>query len=169
MSQLATTLTEVMGSPVLRALVILAAAILAAILARTVLFRIAIRLTGKTGTTVDDQLLRTLRNPFALSLLFGGLAWALAGLELPTNIAFVLLGLIKTMIVLMWVRAGLQVGAIFLTAMSRNHERLDWIQPQTLPILQMVWKVLVIGGFFYFIMISWHINPTSWIASADRR
>ena len=35
-----------------------------------------------------------------------------------------------------------------------------------MPILRIAWQVLVIGGLCYFLLISWRINPTSWLASA---
>jgi small-conductance mechanosensitive channel len=74
--------------------------------------------------------------------------------------------LVKTLVVLIWTAAALRVGSIFLEAMSRNQDKLAWIQPKTLPMLKIAWKVLVLGGLFYFILISWHINVTSWVASA---
>lgn len=152
--------------PLLRVAVILIGAIIFAVVARTMIFGFIRRLTRKTTTDIDDELIGALRNPVTISIVLGGLIWALRSIALPTTIAFALMALIQSLAVLIWVRAALRVGTIFLEAMSRNRERLNWIQPQTLPLLQIVWKVLIIGGCFYFLFVAWNINPTSWIASA---
>jgi small-conductance mechanosensitive channel len=34
------------------------------------------------------------------------------------------------------------------------------------PVLRIGWQLIVLAGFLYFILISWRINPASWIASA---
>lgn len=159
-------ISELLQIPAIRAGLILAAALLASLFVRGVFFRFVLIVTARTKSGIDDQLILALRGPVAYSLFLGGLGWAVASLELQGTIGFVLPAIIKTIAVLIWSSAAMRLGSIFLEVMSRHRERLAWIQPQTLPLLQMAWKVLIIGGFFYFLLISWHINPTSWVASA---
>ncbi|MCK4305298.1 MAG: mechanosensitive ion channel family protein [Candidatus Eisenbacteria sp.] len=166
MNQLVNSLSELIQTPIIRAGVILAVALLASLFARVVLFRIILKLTGKTRSAVDDELILAIRAPIIYSLVLAGVAWSIACLELKPALSFVFLGLIKTAAVFIWGKTAMRVGSIFLEIMSRNRERLLWIQPKTQPLLQIVWKVLVFGGIFYFLFVSWHINPTSWIASA---
>jgi small-conductance mechanosensitive channel len=75
-------------------------------------------------------------------------------------------GILKTLAVILWAMAAMRVGAILLDALSRQVHRMTWIQPKTLPLFDIVWKVLVIAGSLYFAFIAWNINLTSWIASA---
>lgn len=153
-------------NPLLRVAVILIGAIVIAVVARTVVFGIIRRMTRRTSTVVDDDLIGALRNPIAVSFILGGLLWALRSLSMPATLAFIVGALINSLVILIWVRTALRVGTIFLQAMSRNQARLAWIQPRTLPLLQIVWQVIIIGGCFYFIFVAWNINPASWIASA---
>jgi len=166
MEPLADRFSELLQIPIVRVAVIMAASLLAAFLVRAILFRFLLRLAARTGSDVDDQVLLALRNPLAYSLILAGAAYALVFLDLADPASYVLLGILKTLAVILWGSAAMRVGSLFLEAMSRYRDRLPWIQPQTLPLLEIAWKILVVGGFLYFLLISWKINPTSWIASA---
>jgi len=163
------TYTQLTETTVTRIAVILGLTVLAAAVARLVVFRILISLAQKTRTGMDDRILMVLRNPVVYSLFLAGFALALNSLDegtLNPTLFFVVEGLIKTIAVIIWASAALNVGSVFLEAMSRNHEKLAWIQPKTLPVLRITWKVLVIGALCYFILVAWHITVTSWVASA---
>jgi small-conductance mechanosensitive channel len=42
----------------------------------------------------------------------------------------------------------------------------SFIQPQTLPLFDILVKVVVVGGALYFAFLAWDINVTGWLASA---
>jgi small-conductance mechanosensitive channel len=79
---------------------------------------------------------------------------------------YVVMGFLQTAVALVWAVAGMRVGRIVLGAVSRNVNRLQWIQPKTLPLLDMILKVVVVAGFLYFACIAWHVPLTSWLTSA---
>ncbi|MFH1844936.1 MAG: mechanosensitive ion channel family protein [bacterium] len=160
---------ELSGTVVTRIAVILGIAVLAAAVARLIVFRLLISLAQKTRTGMDDRILLALCSPVVYSCFLVGITLAFNSLDADTldpTLVFVATGLMKTIAVFIWASAALNIGSIFLGAMSRNHEKLAWIQPKTLPVLRITWKVLVIGALCYFILVAWKINVTSWVASA---
>ena len=66
----------------------------------------------------------------------------------------------------MWSVALLRSSKVVLEALSRNVDRFRWIQPKTVPLLDMVAKFLIVGGGIYFICVAWNVPLTSWLASA---
>jgi small-conductance mechanosensitive channel len=60
----------------------------------------------------------------------------------------------------------LRSSKVVLEALSRNVDRLGWIQPKTVPLLDMVAKFLVVGAGVYFVCVAWNVPLTSWLASA---
>jgi MscS family membrane protein len=137
-----------------------------ALFTRLVLFRLLLRLARGTRAGLDDQLILALRGPVVWTLILATVGWSLQTLALAPTLEFVLLGLLQTLVIGILCAAALRVGTIFLEAMSRNQERFTWIQPKTLPVLRIAWQVLVVGGSLYFLLAAWHVNVTSWLASA---
>jgi len=158
--------TENVSAPLLRVILIIGAALLAAFCVRLVIIPFLLRLTKKTRTELDDQIIHTLGQAVIWTLIFLGIGWSLLSLNLSPQVESISVAILKTLVILFWTRASLRVGNLFLEIMSHNRDRLNWIQPQTLPLLQISWKVIVVGAMAYFLLIAWRINPTSWLASA---
>jgi small-conductance mechanosensitive channel len=76
------------------------------------------------------------------------------------------LALVQTFLVLLWGRAAMQAGTLVLDALSQRIDSVSWVQPKTLPLLQMALKVVVIAGSLYLGFVAWSIDVTSWLASA---
>jgi small-conductance mechanosensitive channel len=159
-------LTENISAPLLRVGLIFGAALLAAFFVRLVVIPILLHLTKKTRTELDDQIIHTLGQAVIVTLILLGIGWSLVSLNLSAQLHSTSIAILKTVVILIWSRAFLRVGNFFLEIMSCNRDKLNWIQPQTLPLLQIFWKVIVVGALAYFLMIAWRINPTSWLASA---
>jgi len=152
--------------PIVQALVIVLGAVLLALLARQVFHRVVSRLVSRTRTSMDDSLVGSLRGPLVVSILLLGFGWAVLSLELPPKITFVLLAAMKTVAVIVWSRAMFSLGTTMLDALSQRIDSFSWIQPKTMPLLDMVLKVVIVAGFLYFALIAWNLNITSWLASA---
>ncbi len=96
------------------------------------------------------------------SILLIGLGSGLAWMETGT-LRTVVFGVISTLAVIMWSIVLAGCGVLVLSALSR---RGHIIQVKTLPLFTMVWKVIVYGLAAYFLLAAWHINLTTWLASA---
>jgi MscS family membrane protein len=70
------------------------------------------------------------------------------------------------MILLMIAMAASKLAGIIFHSMSGTPDRFHVVQPSTLPVFEIASKVFVFGGAAYFIMLSWKLDPTGWLASA---
>lgn len=149
-----------------KALVITVGATVTGFLFDRVVARLLVLFTAKTRTDIDDQIVAVLHRPIFWSVTLGGAWWAIRVLALPKPAPFILVGVIKTVAVILWTRAFLSIGSIFLSWLSRAREKVTIVQPQTLPLFEIVVKVLAVGGGLYALLLAWDINVTGWLASA---
>ncbi len=152
--------------PYLRAGVVLLGALIVAVIARFIMTRWLKRLAKKTETDVDDQIIAALERPVFVSVLLGGLAWAIDGLDVVGSARFVCFAAIKTAAVITWTSAALTIGSLLLGTLSRSSSHLLLVQPRTLPLFEIILKIVGIGGAIYFAFLAWHIDVTGWLASA---
>ena len=166
MKQLFEQTLTLLSNPNLREVLILALTVLLAGVVRFIFSRVVLRFTKKTKTNLDDRIIDTCRRPLIIVILLGGLAWAVIGREMPDLAKSVSLGLIKTIGIIVVSSAAIRVSVHLLDALSHQVDRVAFIQPKTLPLLDMVTKVLIFGGAVYFIFLAWSIDVTTWLASA---
>ena len=144
---------------------ILAGSMLVAFLTNQLVHRIILRLVGRTETDLDDQIVIAVRRPLTVTLVTIGLYWALGLFALPAPLPFVISALVKTLIVITWSFAGGRITMLLLHLMER-HPRFPWVQARTLPIFEMVVKILIVGSAVYLVLLAWHVDVTAWLASA---
>ncbi len=147
-------------------ILILIGSLMAAYLARYIFTRIIHSLSKKTESDVDDKLAEVLRRPVMISFILVGFAMAVVELDLKSSVQFIAFGVLKSAAVLIWGIAAMRVGDILLDAVSRQADKYTWIQPKTVPLFEMLAKIIVVGGALYFALVAWDVNVTSWIASA---
>jgi len=152
--------------PLTRALVIIGVSIVLALLVRVVAVGIALRVVKATKTTADDEFIQALGKPVFVSVFLVGAGYAISTLDLGPSVSFASLGLLKTAGVVVWTQAALRVGRVILVILNAASDRGRLVQPSTLPMFQMIWRVAVIGGAVYFAFVSWRIDVTGWMASA---
>ena len=157
---------DLAATPGWRQLLIIAGALLVASLVWLVFSRVVSAFTRKTRTEIDDQLAHTLRKPAAWTVILIGLAWAQIEIAAPPHVDYVVLGVLQTVGALMWAVALNRIGLILLEVVSRRVDQLPWIEPKTLPLFDMILKVVVAGGFLYILCIAWKIPLASWLTSA---
>jgi small-conductance mechanosensitive channel len=93
------------------------------------------------------------------------MSWSIEALQLGPRVSFWAFGVLKTILVIMWSLAASRVGTILLGLLARQVDRVPMVQPTTLPLFEMVKKVLVAGGFAYFLLSAWNLNLTTWLAT----
>jgi len=163
LDQVISALTE---NPWIRQAAILTAAVLVALIVRLFFSRVVKLFTSKTTTDVDDRIARDLRNPAFFSVILMGLLLAHLQFEAPGIVDYLVIGVITTVIGAMWAVALMRVGRVVLEIISARVDQIMWIEPRTLPLFEMILKVVVVGGFLYILCLAWSIPLTSWLASA---
>ena len=154
------------GTAAVHQIVIIAAAVAIAYVAWFVLARVIKRLTKMTATEIDDQIINELRRPVVFTVILVGVLLAHLKFDAPEIADYIVIGMIQTVIGAMWALAALRIGHLLLQALSERVDDIRWIEPRTLPLFDMILKVLVAGAFLYVVCLAWHIPLTSWLASA---
>ena len=155
-----------LADPWIRGATIVAGSIVAAFIANLFVGRVLFALTRKTKTDLDDRLVVILRRPIFISVFLLGCFWASQALKLKPTAAFFTYGTLKTLAVIVWATAFSRVGSAVLNTLSRHAGQVSFIQPRTLPLFEILVKVVVLGGAIYFAFLAWDINVTAWLASA---
>ncbi len=124
------------------------------------------KLTLKTKTSLDDKVILLLHRPIFYTILFFGLNFSLTLLELSDKIHFVVTGLFKTTTVLIWSYVGFTSLLEILNWYSQSENTNRLIRKRTLPLFDNIGKILIFIFGSYFILISWQIDVTGWLASA---
>lgn len=153
-------------NPWLRAAVILVGSLLAALVIRYIVIAVITRLTRRTTSQMDDRAIDAIKSPVFYSVLLAGVGYAVEQLSPGEAVGYVLFGLLKTIMVLMWAIAAGKISHIVLQALSVVSDRFEFIQLSTLPLFQIIAKIIVFGGAAYFAFVSWGIDVTGWLASA---
>ena len=68
--------------------------------------------------------------------------------------------------VLFWMRGLMRVSDALLDTMAMHADRFAWIQPRSLPIFDILFRLITIGVAIYLILAKWDVNLTGWLASA---
>ena len=129
--------------------------------------RLLSRVGRRTGTPIDDELIGMLHRPIFTTVLLTGVAVALTILQPPHPFGFIGFGLIKTLVVAVWLGFFIQSSALLLRWMAEQPKRFSIVQPITLSLFEIAAKLVLIGGAVYFVLISWKVDVTGWLVSGS--
>lgn len=153
-------------NPYVRALGVVALSLLLAKIAEWILRKVFPRITKHTKSHLDDQILRLLRSPVLYSFLLAGAGVALSIVRPQEPYYGWLTALLRTAAVLIWLLFGIRVSRVILSTMAGGKRDFGLVQPATLPLFDNAVKVILIGVASYFLLVSWNVNITGWLASA---
>ena len=123
-------------------------------------------LVKKSNTDLDDKIVEVIHKPLYYSILFFGFNIAINLLALPDYVIFTFIGVLKSIIVIFWSMAVLRSFIIIIEWISRKNKTNSFIQVKTLPLFENLGKIIIFLVCIYFIMLSWKIDVTAWVASA---
>ncbi|WP_372598892.1 mechanosensitive ion channel family protein [Amphritea sp.] len=151
--------------PLIGAMLIVLASFMIAFFFRSILIRSLQNFHVSSLSFAEDKIIRHLRKPLFTTVLFLGftLAAQIASLGVITNI---LVNLSVSIIVASWMRAAFHLSTTILESLGSSGNRIPVIEPQTVPILNLSIRLLVILLGSYCLLIIWGINPVGWLASA---
>ena len=158
-------LIEWLKIPVVQAVLCVIASILSAKLVDWAIIRILSKLVNRTKSTVDDKIIQIIHRPIYYSILFMGLGISVKLFPLPEVIAFTFIGLFKTITIILWSIALFQSFLHFIDWYSNQSKNTGIIQAHTLPLFDNVGKIIIFMVATYFILVSWDVDITGWLAS----
>ena len=149
-----------------RAIEIILASILVAKLVDLTISRVLLRLSSRTKTRFDDQLVKLLHRPVFLTALLVGLYTATQVLETNDALERAVTASLQTIGILVWTVAAFRIGSAVLIGLSRLADRVTWLEARTLPLFDNLSKILTFGISTYFILVTWDLDLSGWLASA---
>ena len=159
-------LEQIAPNPYLQVVVIVLLFLLTAKIVDILISRYIRRLLKKTKISFDDQLLDIFHRPVFVSIILFGLMLATERLTFPYVVHFVTIGILKTVAILLWAKAGYRFLSLVIDIFSRDQSRFTLIQQRTQPLFVNFVLILVVAIALYFIFLAWNINVTAWMASA---
>ena len=123
-------------------------------------------LVKKSDTEIDDKILDFIHKPIYYSILFFGINIAISLLEISAKANFYIVGIMKSLIIVFWAVALFKSFMIFIEWSSKKSRTIPFIQPKTIPLFENIGKITLFLFSIYFVMLSWNIDVTAWIASA---
>lgn len=152
--------------PFVLALVLVVSGLLLALVARALVLFVGLRITTRTSTALDDDLVRLVAGVTALVIATLGLVAAVEALPLTERAGQITVRVLVSLLVLQLMRVGLRASRLGLQVLSRVRDRFAIVEERTLPLFDLVMTVLVVGLAAYALLEVWHIDPTAWLASA---
>ena len=131
-----------------------------------IFIRVFRAIVKKSKTSLDDKIVEVLHKPLYYSILFFGINISINLLSLPDTAIYLIAGILKTLIIVMWSFALFRTFIILIEWSSRRTDKLPFIQAKTIPLFENSGKIIIFLVCIYFIMISWDIDVTAWVASA---
>lgn len=152
--------------PYLQALLIIGAFLVLAFLVDRVISSVVSGLVSRTQTQLDDRLVAIMHRPIFTTVALVGLILATYQLDINYLVLLGTIGIIKTLLVLIWLTFGLRLSGMMLSAMKRQEDRFQFVQHTTEPLLKNAVAVLLFVAAAYTILIAWDVNVTGLVASA---
>ena len=148
-------------------LIMLAAAI-GATISHLLFKRVFLKLTQRTKTDLDDQIIAGMHKPIFMTALLIGANFALKRLlpEYPPSQTLTHTNIIQTLVVFVWLTVLIRLGSLVLNEMAGSKGRFKVVQPATLPGFELAFKIAVLGGGIYFFLEAWGLDLSGWMTSA---
>ena len=166
METLLAGLPEWLRHPGVLALIVVGASVTLAKLVELLLCRVLDRLARRTQTDLDERLIETLHRPIFVSVLLIGVRMAVLILSPPAGVMSWTDSIVQTLAIVVWTIAGLRVVTLVCWNPAGAVRRSDWIDERTLPLFDNVARLVMLGGATYFLLLTWNLNITGWLASA---
>jgi MscS family membrane protein len=122
------------------------------------------RLAKRSKSNIDNVLFEHLRRPVFTTMFALGLVLAVQIARLPFG-SGVLINIFASAIIVSWMLAALRLSSDLLSGLSRNPS-FTMVESRTIPLFDLVTKLVVLLFSSYALLLVWGINPVGWLASA---
>ncbi len=160
------TLNTITADPKLQATIVLLASFVVAFFTEVLFRGVLLIFVQNTKTQLDDIVVANMRRPLFLSVLFLGVSMAASLLDPRAWVVFALNAVLVSVAILLWTGALIRICSAVLRHVCDRPGAVGVLQPRTLPLFDMLAKILLFGAAVYLIMVTWALDLTGWLASA---
>ncbi|MCW8856618.1 MAG: mechanosensitive ion channel family protein [Kangiella sp.] len=124
------------------------------------------KIAEKTPGDFDDKLAPLLSKTAFTFIFFLTVIVSIEALDLSEGVDRFLKRFVISILILSLMSKLLKATKLVLNALANSKNRFKFIEERTIPILDISSKILIVGAALYFLILSWGIDPTAWLASA---
>ncbi len=124
------------------------------------------KIAEKTPGDFDDKLAPLLSKTAFTFIFFLTLIIAIEALDLSEQVDTFLKRFVVSILIMSLMSKLLKATKMVLNALANSKNRFKFVEERTIPILDISSKILIVGAALYFLILSWGIDPTAWLASA---
>lgn len=127
---------------------------------------ITTKIVSKTKNEYDDKLIEILSKVVFSLIFYLSMMFAVDALGFADSTDKLFKRIIMSVLVISIMISALKSTKLLLEILSEKRERFAFIEERTLPILDILSKIILVGAFSYFLILLWGKDPTAWLASA---
>lgn len=121
----------------------------------------------RTKSDIDDKIVSFLHNPIYYSVLFVCLSLTIdLSEQIPISIEYILIGVFKSISIALWSFALFNIFILLIKWYSSRSQENKLFSRNALPLFDNLGKIFIFLGSIYFILLSWDVDVTGWVASA---
>lgn len=124
------------------------------------------KIAEKTPGDFDDKLAPLLSKTAFTFIFFLTVIVTIEALDLSEAVDRFLKRFVVSILILSLMSKLLKATKLVLNALANSKNRFKFVEERTIPILDISSKILIVGAALYFLILSWGIDPTAWLASA---
>ena len=130
----------ILSNPILKGLSFIIVSVASAKMVDAIFTLIFKRVVNSTKTTLDDRILQLLHKPIFYSILFIGFIISIKTVQFPSYLEFGLIGLLKTIIISIWLFVISKILVMSTDWASRQRTANKILQKNTLPLFNNLGK-----------------------------
>jgi small-conductance mechanosensitive channel len=124
------------------------------------------RIAAKTRTDFDDRLIHFLSAPILQTTVTLSLILVVLMPDAPSAFNQIAIRILVSLLLFFWGRAWFKATHMALEVLGENPDQFPVFQPRTVPLIEMGFKLFMLGVFTYLFMAIWGVDGTAWLASA---
>jgi small-conductance mechanosensitive channel len=152
--------------PLILAAVVILVGLTVAVIGRASVLHWGGKITARTSSELDEQLLRIAANVAALLLTYLSLAVAVQVIGFSDRVEQIILRILMSLLILRLMISGMRACRVALALLGTLRDRFKIIEERTLPLFDLIGTLGIVGLAAYALLMVWNINPTAWLASA---
>lgn len=153
-------------SPYVNALVLVIAFIIIAKALDLFLDRVMRRFTRFTKSDIDDRIMDVIHKPVYFTVILIGLAIAVEYLKLSEKVAFYANGTLYSLAAIIWMVTAIKICNTIIEHVVLRVSDVTGLSRDIIPLLENVFKTVIIVGSLMVVLSIWKINITPLLASA---
>jgi len=152
--------------PYIKAIVVFALSLAIAKLIAHIAINFIGRLVQRTGNRFDDALINILHVPLFWTVVLMGTLLSITITQLPETAISITRSVVFNMLTVIWSIFTVRLLRIITIAMSERAGTHSLVRPQTLPLFNNIFIIIIVALAIYFMFQTWDIDMTAWVASA---